>query len=82
MKITSFASIITLLAASAQGKEFVDDRGVTFTWPDDASPPTIVVNAEGALSLFHLGEFIISCKTAENELPGHHILLSAIIIVP
>jgi hypothetical protein len=48
--------LMAALATLSQAREFTDDRGVTFTWPDDGASPTIVVNANGALSLFHMGE--------------------------
>jgi hypothetical protein len=50
-----FSGMVALSICHA--REFIDDRGVSFTWPDDGAQPTVIVNANGALSLFHLGMF-------------------------
>ena len=56
-------SLIFVVAASVFGltnaREFSDDRGVVYSWPDDGSVPKIVVNAEGGLSLFNLGRLLL-----------------------
>ena len=45
--------------AAAEDRVFTDSRGQVFTWSpgdgDNANQPRIVLNAKGALSLFHLG---------------------------
>lgn len=48
--------VLAALFNCLQAREFIDDRGVVFSWPDDASSPTIVANANGAIALFHLGK--------------------------
>ena len=49
--------VVLLLAASATKGErtYTDSKGDVFTIADDAPPPKIIINANGALSLFHLG---------------------------
>lgn len=47
--------LLCTLATAAKARNFTDDRGVFFTWPDNGASPTVVVNANGGIALFHLG---------------------------
>lgn len=53
---------LSLLVGIATGERtFIDSKDDVFTIADDAPPPKIVINAAGALSLFHLGAFVGKC---------------------
>jgi hypothetical protein len=57
MIVSLLVGLLTLssLLSLSGAKEFTDDRGIVFSWPDNGTAPTIVVNANGALALFNLG---------------------------
>ena len=59
MKLCLFFAVVATVVELNNAREFSDDRGVVYSWPDDGSVPKIVVNAEGGLSLFNLGRLLL-----------------------
>ena len=50
--------LLDSIGGAAAERTYVDSKGDVFTMADDAEPAKIVINANGALSLFHLGTLV------------------------